>query len=137
MKTTFDTEAILFDLLSKSPLKNAISGGIYVGDTRPADSVDEDIVANTLAMTQDFLPQVAVSNVNIYVADTQKTIKGKKQLQANRVRLKALSAMAMTVIRGANIKGLKLIPESQNLLAEKDINQHFINIRVAWNIQTD
>lgn len=137
MKTTFDTEAILFDLLNKSPLKNAISGGIYVGDTRPADSVDEDIVANTLAMTQDFLPQVAVSNVNIYVADTHKTIKGKKQLQANRVRLKALSAMAMTVIRGANIKGLKLIPENQTLLAERDINQHFINIRVAWNIQTD
>lgn len=135
MKTTFDTEAILFDLLNKSALKNAISGGIYVGDTRPIDSVDEDVVANTLTMTQDYLPQVAVSNVNIYVSDTQKTIKGKKQTQANRVRLKALSAMAMTVIRGANIKGLKLIPEGQILLAEKEINQHFVNIRIAWNIQ--
>jgi len=136
MKTTFDTEAILFDLLLHSLLKNAINGGIYVGDTRPMGSDDEDIVVNTLALTADYLPQVAVSNVNIYVADTAKTIKGKRQLQANRTRLRALSAMALAVIRDAKIDGLKLIPESEHLLAEREIRQHFVNIRVAWNIVT-
>lgn len=137
MKTSFDTDAILFDLLSKSPLNNAIGGGIYVGDTRPEDSTDEDVVVNTITLTQDYLPQIATSNVNIYVSDTNKTIKGKKQLQANRTRLKALSEKAMDVLRNARITGLKLIPTSHVVLAESSIKQHYVNIRIDWNIQID
>lgn len=137
MKTSFDTDAILFDLLRKSPLKNAISGGIYVGDTRPADSEDEDVVVNTITLTQDFLPQIATSNVNIYASDVNKTIKSKNQLQANRTRLKSLTDKAMTTLRGARITGLKLIPTSQVVLAEPSVKQHFVNIRIEWNIQTD
>lgn len=137
MKTTFDTDAILFDLLSKSPLNNAIGGGIYVGGTRPEDSADEDVVVNTITLAQDFLPQTGTSNVNIYVPDTPKKIKGGHQLQANRVRLKALSGKAMDVLRNARVAGLKLIPSSQIMLAEPSIKQHYVNIRVDWNIQTD
>lgn len=137
MKTTFDTDAILFDLLSKSPVKNAISGGIYVGDDRPDNSTDEDIVVNSITLTQDYLPQIGTSNVNIYVADSNKKIKGKQQLKANRTRLKSLSEKAMEVLRGARITGLKLIPTSQVILAEPDVKQHYVNIRIEWNIQTD
>ena len=137
MKTSFDTDAILFDLLSKSSLNNAIGGGIYVGDTRPEDSTDEDVVVNTITLTQDYLPQIAMSNVNIYVSDTSKTIKGKKQLQANRTRLKSLSEKAMGVLRNARITGLKLIPTSQVVLAESSVKQHYVNIRIDWNIQID
>jgi hypothetical protein len=137
MKTTFDTDAILFDLLQKSPMKNAISGGIYVGDDRPDDSMDEDIVVNSIDLTQDYLPQIGTSNVNIYVADTNKKIKGEQQLKANRIRLKELSEMAMTVLRSANITGLKLIPMSQHTLEEPIVKQHYVNIRIDWNIQTD
>lgn len=137
MKTTFDTDAILFDLLSKSPVKNAISGGIYVGDDRPDNSTDEDIVVNSITLTQDYLSQIGTSNVNIYVADSNKKIKGKQQLKANRTRLKSLSEKAMEVLRGARITGLKLIPTSQVTLAEPDVKQHYVNIRIEWNIQTD
>lgn len=137
MKTTFDTDAILFDLLSKSPVKNAISGGIYIGDDRPDNSTDEDIVVNSITLTQDYLPQIGTSNVNIYVADSNKKIKGKQQLKANRTRLKSLSEKAMEVLRGARITGLKLIPTSQVTLAEPDVKQHYVNIRIEWNIQTD
>lgn len=137
MKTTFDTDAILFSVLSKSPVKNAISGGIYVGDDRPDDSMDEDIVVNSIDLTQDYLPQIGTSNVNIYVADTPKKIKGKQQLQANRTRLKALSEKAMEVLRGANISGLKMILGNQTILAEPSVKQHYVNIRIDWNIQTN
>ncbi|GHT09156.1 hypothetical protein FACS189432_05080 [Bacteroidia bacterium] len=137
MKTTFDTDAILFSLLQDSPVKNAINGGIYVGDDRPDDSMDEDIVVNSIDLTQDYLPQIGTSNVNIYVADVNVKIKGKNQLQANRIRLKALSEMTMCVLRGANITGLKLIPMSQHTLEEPSIKQHYVNIRIDWNIQID
>lgn len=137
MKTTFDTDAILFSLLRDSSVKAAISGGIYVGDDRPDDSKEEDIVVNSIDLTQDYMPQIGTSNVNIYVSDSPRRINGKQQLQANRTRLRALSAMVTEVLRGANVTGLKLIPGSQTILAEPSVKQHFVNIRVDWNIQTN
>jgi len=137
MKTTFDTDAILFSLLKNSAVKNAISGGIYVGEGRPDNSEDEDIVVNTIYLTQDFLPQIGTSNVNIYVPDTYVEIKGMKQKKSNRVRLKALSERTMDVLKNAKVEGLMFTVESQNTLALPDIGQHFVNIRINWNIQTE
>jgi hypothetical protein len=137
MKTAFDTDAILFSLFKNSPVKEAINGGIYVGDDRPDDSTNEDIVINSIDLTQDYHPQTGTSNVNIYAPDKNVKIGGKQQLQADRTRLKTLSEMAMEVLRNANITGLKLIPGSQTVLAEPGIKQHFVNIRIDWNIQTN
>jgi hypothetical protein len=136
MKTTFDTDSILYSLLRDSPVSTAINGGIYVGDDRPEDSEKEDIVVNSIDLTQDYLPQIGTSNVNIYVSDKNVKIRGKQQLQADRIRLKSLSEMAMEVLRGANITGLKLILGSQTILEEPSVKQHFVNIRIDWNIQT-
>jgi hypothetical protein len=136
MKTTFDTDAILFSLLRESPISTAISGGTYVGDDRPDDSTKEDIVVNSIDLTQDYLPQIGTSNVNIYVPDKNVKIGGKQQLQANRTRLKELSEMAIETLRGANITGLKIILGSQTVLEEPSVKQHFVNIRIDWNIQT-
>lgn len=136
MKTIFDTDAILFSLLKQSPVSTDISGGIYVGDDRPDDSTKEDIVVNSIDLTQDYLPQIGTSNVNVYVPDKTVKIGGKQQLQANRPRLKELSDMAIETLRSANITGLKIILGSQNVLEESGVKQHFVNIRIDWNIQT-
>lgn len=137
MKQIFDTESILYGILSKSPVKNAISGNIYVGDDRPDDSEDEDIVVNSIDLTQDYLPQIGTSNVNIYVKDMSAKIKGKQQMKANRTRLKALSEKTITALKGAKITGLLFTVDNQAVLAEPSIKQHFVNIRISWNIQTD
>lgn len=137
MKTSFDTDSILYGVLNVPSVRNAISGGIYVGDTRPDDPDAEDIAINTVTMTSDCLPQLATSNVNIYVPDTEKTIGGKSQSVANRIRLKAITERVMSALRGARVEGLKIIPESQTVMAETSIRQHFVNIRISWNIQTD
>jgi len=137
MKTTFDTDAILFSLLQNSPVKKAINGGIYVGDDRPNNSDKEDIVVNTISVTQDYLPQIGTSNVNLFVSDKNVKIGGKQQLQADRTRLQKLSEMAIKTLKYANITGLKLILGSQTILEEADVKQHFVNIRIDWNIQTN
>lgn len=137
MKQTFDTDSILYGILMKSPVKNAISGNIYVGDDRPDDSQDEDIVVNSIDLTQDYLPQIGTSNVNIYVSDMIVEIGGKQQMKANRVRLKALSEKAMEALRGAKVPGLMFSIENQYTLAEPTTKQHYVNIRISWNIQTD
>lgn len=135
IKNSFDTDTILFQLLKNSPVKNAISGGIYVGDTRPADSEEEDICVNTIDLTQEYLPQVGTSNINIYVKDIDVKIGNKPQRQANRQRLKILTTKVLEVVRGSNIEGLEMIVRSQTILCEPSINQHFVNIRIDWNIQ--
>lgn len=137
MKTSFDTDAIIYQLLKQSAVHNAISGGIYVGDDRPNDSADEDIVVNSISLMQDFLPQIGTSNINIYVPDAVRSINGKQQLQANRTRLKAIAELVMATIRSANITGLKMQVSSQYTLEEPSIKQHYVNIRIEWNIQID
>ncbi len=137
MKTSFDIDRIVFDLLSKSQeLKSTMKGGIYYQDDRPDDSADEDVVINTITLTQDYLPQLATSNVNIYVADQTRRIKGVEQVKPNHARLAKLTKIVLEVLRSAQVEGLKIIPESQTVLQEQGARQHFCNIRIAWNIQT-
>lgn len=135
MKTSFDTDSILYGILNVPPVRNAISGGIYVGDTRPEVPDVEDIVINTVTVTSDTLPQTGTSNVNIYVPDTVKTVGGKSLLVANRIRMKALLDKVMAVLGSAQVEGLKIVPESQTTMAETSLKQHFVNIRISWNIQ--
>lgn len=134
MKTIFDTDGILFALLDN---KTSIKGGCYVGDDRPENSVNEDIVINTIDLAQDTLPQIGTSNINIYTADTSKKIKGKIQVSANRTRLKALAEEALELVRNANIDGLMIIPGNMLIMYEPNTHQHFINIRIDWNIQVE
>ena len=81
LKTSFDTDAILYGILSRSPLKAALSGGIYVGDDRPADSMAEDVVINTITLTQEYHPQQGVSNVNVYVSDKAVRIRDQRAVR--------------------------------------------------------
>jgi hypothetical protein len=134
MKTIFDTDGILFALLDG---KTSIKGGCYVGDDRPENSANEDIVINTIDLAQDTLPQIGTSNINIYTTDTSKKIKGKMQVSANRTRLKALANEVLAIVRKANVDGLTITPGNMTIMYEPNTKQHFINIRIDWNIQTD
>jgi len=138
MKTSFELERTLYGVLNVSAIKNAISGGIYLGDTRPVDSDNEDITINTITVSTDTCPQTATSNVNIHVPDVDaKMANGKSTKIANRVRLKALTDAVMTKLRGAALNGMKIVPMMMSTIDEPSINQHYINIRIDWNIQID
>lgn len=139
MKTSIDFDSILFKLLNDSDLKSAtgLTGGIYPQDDRPDNSILEDVLLNTISSEQDALPQIASSNVNIYVADTDKTINGAKQKKTNRTRLKVLTAKVMDILRNAEIDGMKIVPTGQTILPESSIKQHYANIRIDWNVLID
>ena len=134
MKLTYDTDSILFGLLKNDPaIVAAISGAIYVGH-RPLNSEKEDIVINTIALSQDYLPQLGTSNINIHVPDMTVKISGVDQQVENRNRLKTISQIVLSSLRDANIQGLKYLVESQTILNEPEIRQHYSNIRISWNI---
>ena len=134
MKQIFDTDTVLFQTLkSDASLTSQLSGGIYIRQ-RPDNSVNEDIVINTIALSQEFAPQIGTSNINIHVADKTVNIGGVQQKVADLSRLKTLSSLVLEKIRGTVIKGLSMSIEPQNLIREPEINQHYVNIRINWNI---
>jgi hypothetical protein len=133
MKITYDTDAILLQILRASDLTGNLTGGVYAGD-RPDNSAVEDVTINTLPLSQDFLPQVGTSNVNIHVPDLYVTIGGVKQKKENRARLGTLTGIALQAIRETAVPGLSLTVSSQTTIVEVDISQHYVNIRIDWSI---
>jgi hypothetical protein len=136
MKQTFDTDTYLFGILSKkSEITTALTGGVYKGDDgRPDNSEKEDIVVNTINLSQEYAPQVGTSNVNIHVPDVSVSIGGKQQKKANTARLKELSELVLDTLRNAVIPGVSCMIENQTVIQESQISQHFVNIRINWNI---
>lgn len=133
LKSSIDTDGILFGLLKDN---TSITGGVYVGDDRPEDSAEEDIVINTIDLEADALPQIGTSNINVYVNDTSKNINGKMQVSANRQRLNALTQEILSIVRNVVLPGMKIIPKRATPMYEPTTKQHFMNIRIDWNIQT-
>lgn len=137
MKNTFDTDAILYKILAQSDIKNQINGGIYYEGDRPTDSTSEDITINSISLSQDFLPQIGVSNVNIYVSDKKISIKGKERFVADRQRLKTITQKVTDILRSARVDNLLFTLQSQEVTPEINVKQHFTNIRLSWNIQEE
>lgn len=134
MKQTFDTDSILYQILNDSPaILSAISGGVYI-DERPDGSEAEDIVVNTIDLTQEYAPQLGTSNVNIHVSDIDVQINGVQQKKKNRERLKSLTTIVLDALKSAKIEGLALIVTNQTTIKEPTIYQHYVNIRVDWVI---
>ena len=134
MKQTYDTDSILYVILKESTsITSVITGGVYPG-SRPDNSIKEDVVVNTIALTQDSLPQIGTSNVNIHVADVTVTIDSVQQKVENRSRLKALTALVLDALRDATITGLAIVVETQTTIEEADVSQHYVNIRINWYI---
>ena len=85
-KTVLDGKQWILELLLRAGINNVISGKIYK-DKRPAGSQKEDIVINSLTMTNHFL-QNGVFNVNCYVPMIEvKVNNGITQKQKNAKRL--------------------------------------------------
>ena len=87
-KTVLDGKQWILEILLDANLK--ISGKIYK-DKRPTESQKEDIVINSLTMTNEFL-QKGVFNVNCYVPMLSiKNTNGIIQKQKNAKRLKEIT----------------------------------------------
>lgn len=133
MLLSFDTDNILFQVLSSSDeLKAAISGGIYTTD-RPDNSDKEDITVNTITVNGDS-PQRGTSNVNIHVRDLKTNIAGQEQRKEDRERLQRLSSMVVSILEAARVEGLLFWISNQTTIREPETAQHYTNLRIEWNI---
>lgn len=133
--TPIETDDIIYRLLAADTAVNtAVSGRIYPAGERPDGSLTADIAVNTLALDTN-MPQTGTSNVNIHVPDIKLTIDGQQQYKTDRETLRTLTALVVEALESSVIEGLQLRISNQNLIAEESIHQHYMNVRVEWNIQ--
>lgn len=133
--SSIDTDDILFKIVSEAVTsgKVVINGGVFTQGERPDDSEAEDIVINTITVTHD-KPQTGTSNVNIYAKDLKLRIKGKEQRKADRERLRTIGDALVAYLDTQNIADLEYWIESDIVIKELEVNQHYRNIRISWNI---
>lgn len=133
--SSIDTDDILFKIVSEAVTsgKVVINGGVFTQGERPDDSEAEDIVINTITVTHD-KPQTGTSNVNIYAKDLKLRIKGKEQRKADRERLRTIGNALVAYLDAQNIADLEYWIEGDIVIKELEVNQHYRNIRISWNI---
>lgn len=133
--SSIDTDDILFKIVSEAVTsgKVVINGGVFTQGERPDDSEAEDIAINTITVTHD-KPQTGTSNVNIYAKDLKLRIKGKEQRKADRERLRTIGNALVAYLDAQNIADLEYWIESDIVIKELEVNQHYRNIRISWNI---
>ena len=133
--SSIDTDDILFKIVSEAVTsgKVVINGGVFTQGERPDDSEAEDIVINTITVTHD-KPQTGTSNVNIYAKDLKLRIKGKEQRKADRERLRTIGNALVAYLDAQNIADLEYWIESDIVIKELEVNQHYRNIRISRNI---
>jgi len=133
--SSIDTDDILFKIVSEAVTsgKVVINGGVFTQGERQDDSEAEDIVINTITVTHD-KPQTGTSNVNIYAKDLKLRIKGKEQRKADRERLRTIGNALVAYLDAQNIADLEYWIESDIVIKELEVNQHYRNIRISWNI---
>ena len=133
--SSIDTDDILYKIVAEAVSTGvvSISGIVCTQGERPDDSETEDIVINTITVTHD-KPQKGTSNVNIYASDLKVKIRGKEQRKADRERLREIGDALVSYLDAQNIADLEFWIESDIVLQEQQVNQHYRNIRISWNI---
>lgn len=133
--SSIDTDDILYKIVAQAVSTGVvkISGIVCTQGERPDDSETEDIVINTITVTHD-KPQTGTSNVNIYVPDLKVKIRRKEQRKADRERMREIGDALVSYLDAKNIADLEFWIESDIVLQEQQVNQHYRNIRIGWNI---
>lgn len=133
--SSIDTDDILYRIITEGVKAGKIkaSGIVCPQDERPDNSETEDIVINTISVTHD-KPQSGTSNVNIYVSDKKVKIRGREQRKADRERLREIGDAVVAYLEAQNIADLEFWIESDTVVKEQQVYQHYRNLRIGWNI---
>lgn len=127
-KTVFDGKQWILDLLNASNIKNIITGKIYK-DKRPSGSTKEDIVINSLPMTNDFF-QDGYFNVNCYVPMLSVNIEGVTQNMPNNTRMQIISNAVYPIFEKVFTDKYNLSIERHEVFEEEQLKATYINFRI-------
>ncbi|MBT0534098.1 hypothetical protein J5300_07370 [Riemerella anatipestifer] len=128
-RTVLDGKQWILDLLLRAKVNEFINGQIYK-DNRPVNSNKEDIVINSLTMTNQML-QNGVFNINCYVPKKSVTVSGITQLHKDNKRLKEIADKVYAVLNDVWENDYNLDVETHQDFEEQ--NENYYNFRVQLN----
>lgn len=128
MKTTEEIKDLIYAYLAPSDLKKAISGDIYV-DEKPAGSDKEDVVIGSIDLG-DGSVQFGTINVNIHVPGQKVKIGQKVQIQPNRSRLRALTRIALDLLKTKIFEDCSVWVANQTVIKEPSLDEWYANLRL-------
>lgn len=132
MKTDLDAIQIVYEsLVSGGGI--GIDGYVYKL-IRPVGSLKEDIVINSITANSEQL-QTVVLNVNLYVSDIAAKINNQNQYLPNTARLNQLTNKLNDILENLSGSGYLAYIEFQHTLAEKEIQQHYMNTRLVFTFE--
>jgi len=131
MKTTLELVDILWQYLTGSPLKAAISGGVYK-HIRPVNSNKEDVVINALPNVNGDLQQ-SLCNVNVFVPNKTQNLNGiQDNSQPDGERLRALADMAVTALSDQWGEDYNFDVQQSVLIRDDTSQSWYYNIRINF-----
>ncbi len=132
MKTTLDLIDVVYNELKAGATKTAING-VVKKNSRPVNSIKEDVIINSLPVTADQL-QTAIVNVNVFVPDLTVLIDGEENKIADHVRLKTLAGIATTELEDGINGDYTWDIQQQTVIQDDESASHYINIRLKFFI---
>jgi hypothetical protein len=135
-KTGQQIEDDIFGMVKTGPLASLVNGVVYKFGTRPRDSQKEDIIVK---FVEGFDGQIQDGTVvvNIYVPNVDSFPNG--VFVRNITRLKAIEiaadAWVRTLTTGVSDYRFRLSHTIQTV-EDFDINQHFVTIRLKFQLST-
>lgn len=140
-KTADEMEQDVFTLVTASQIASEIGGGVYINGLRPHNSEAEDAVINFLAGI-DGQKQSGVININVYVPDIDN---GNLILVKNTARCKQIGKLLLyfkeSLMKSridTSRDGYWFVQSGDMIrtFEEKDINQHYVNLRLEFEYLT-
>jgi hypothetical protein len=129
MKASIDLVDITYARLYSSPVKPLISG-LICKYKRPLNSDKEDIVINTLPLSNDVI-QKGIINVNIHVPNINlKSQLGYDNSLPNIERIRTLSKAVIEIFDEVWEDDYCLELQNETVMSEAD--NHFANIRILF-----
>jgi len=132
-KTGSEIESDVYAIILASQLKTVITGSLYKEGMRPIDAKTEDAVVSFMTGLDSQI-QTGVVNVNTYVPDIDM---GSGSMVKNGSRCRVLEILIDSIVH-------ELVPGEYRFVlgaivqtfAASEINQHFVNAKIKFELAT-
>lgn len=131
MKSALQMASEAYQLLIASSIKTSINGGIYLMK-RPQNSIVQDIVINTLALTNNQL-QAGVFNINIHVPNITVQLNGKSDnTQPDLLTLGTISDLVGVIFQDYVGLDFRMYIDQPGNPIKDDDGTWYINLRINY-----
>ncbi|MBO9660272.1 MAG: hypothetical protein J7527_15740 [Chitinophagaceae bacterium] len=130
MKTGVDIVDVIIERISVPSVTDVLGSSSIFPDTSPDNFTADRIVVNSLPVSGGQL-QTAVININVCVKNLKLKIAGQPDnSQPDRKRLNEIAKPILEILEDAIISGIVTEIDNIAIYPDKEVKEHFLNIRV-------